>query len=587
MAANPSPTETRTHDPVFVHDCSLAGLRDRLPLRWPTPPKVPPSPKQAYRSHYLYPAPNSSAGSADPTGGSGQAGQLPGWQELLDPAAWEHLSHFDLVLRLIDFSNLRPVLAQRLGWTSARGQVPFDPVSMFLLLGWQIDQRWSRTEVLKNLADPRYADYALRFGFESGLYPTEGGVRYYLTALGRHSDDSGDTVAVGIDEESATAVAIQYLNQLLVGAVVLMQEAGLFSPQVWNQALVCPDGMLQEAASRMRCASVQDSCYQPTSAQQPRPCPAKDKEREGCACDTLACVEACRYATPRDAEARYVHYSGSNQPGPNPNRSTDPAEAGKSQGRDCYGYRSLPLLLVDPVRRFHVTVLSDFLSANAREEVPASALLAQLALFYPDLHLDAVVGDAGFGYEVFLHTIYKLEARRVVDLRAHETDKDKTQWSVRGYDDHGRPMCTFGYAFTSNGFDAEHQRHKWFCGQACLHGKEPRVRLAGVTYPPPECGYQKVEHPYGKILNVAERFPDGSLRLVRDVPVGSTTWKEIYRRARNASEGRNATIQRADLKRLPVYGGLRGKAFSFLADTWSILKTAGRLVREATFANTS
>jgi len=242
---------------------------------------------------------------------------------------------------------------------------------------------------------------------------------------------------------------------------------------------------------------------------------------------------------------------------------------------------------VDPVRRFHVTVLSDFLSANAREEVPASALLAQLALFYPDLHLDAVVGDAGFGYEVFLHTIYNLEARRVVDLRAHETDKDKTQWPVRGYDDHGRPMCTFGYAFTSNGFDAEHQRHKWFCGQACLHGKEPRVRLGGVTYPPPECGYQKVEHPYGKILNVAERFPDGSLRLVRDVPVGSTTWKEIYRRARNASEGRNATIQRADLKRLPVYGGLRGKAFSFLADTWSILKTAGRLVREATFANTS
>jgi hypothetical protein len=75
----------------------------------------------------------------------------------LDPAAWEHLSPFDLVLRLIDFRGLRPVLAQRLGWTSARDHTPFDPVSMFLLLGWQIDERWSRATVLKRVVDPRYA----------------------------------------------------------------------------------------------------------------------------------------------------------------------------------------------------------------------------------------------------------------------------------------------------------------------------------------------------------------------------------------------------------------------------------------------
>jgi hypothetical protein len=570
MAANLSPAEARAHDPVFVRDCSLQGLRERLPLCWPTPPGVPPSPKRTYRSHYVYPAPGS--------------GQAAGWEELLDPLAWEHLSHFDLVLRLVDFSGLRPVLAQRLGWTSARGQKPFDPVSLFLLLGWQIDQCWSRTDVLKNLTNPRYADYAQRFGFDNGVYPTEGGVRYFLTALGYHSDDSGDTVLVAVADESATAVAIQYLNQLLAGAVILMHDAALLSPEAWSQALVCPDGMLQDAASRMRCASVQDSCYQPTSSWRPRPCPAKDKGREGCACDTLACADACRYATPRDAEARFVHYSGSNQPGANPNRSTDPAESGKKGGRNCYGYRSLPLLLADPVRRFHLVALEDFLAANGREEVPGSALLQQLSLFYPDLHPYAVVGDAGFGFDVFLHTIYGLGARRVVDLRAHDTDKDKSQWPVRGYDDRGRPVCPFGYAFTSNGFDTERQRHKWFCGQACLHGAEPIVRLVGVTYPPGECGYQKTGHPYGKILNVAERFPDGSLRLVRDLPVDSPAWECIYHRARNASEGRNATCQRGDLKRLPVYGQLRGKAFSFLADTWSSLTTLARLVREATFA---
>jgi hypothetical protein len=197
------------------------------------------------------------------------------------------------------------------------------------------------------------------------------------------------------------------------------------------------------------------------------------------------------------------------------------------------------------------------------------------------------VGDAGFGFDVFLRTIYQLKARRVVDLRAHETDKDKTQWPLRGYDDRGRPMCPFGYAFTANGFDAQRQRYKWFCGKACQRNVEPVVRLEGVVYPPPECAYQAADLPHGKILNVGERFPNGSLRLVRDVPVGSPAWKALYHRARNASEGRNATYESWGLKRMPVYGLCRDKAFSFLADTWATLTTLARLVREATFADTS
>ena len=48
---------------LFVAHCSLAGLRDRLPLLWPAPPDLPPSPKRSYRSHYVY----------------------RGWQDLGDP----------------------------------------------------------------------------------------------------------------------------------------------------------------------------------------------------------------------------------------------------------------------------------------------------------------------------------------------------------------------------------------------------------------------------------------------------------------------------------------------------------------------
>jgi hypothetical protein len=428
--ANLTAVEARARDADFMEQCSLWGLRGRLPLCWPTPPHVPPSPKRRYRSHYVY----------------------QGWDDLLDPAAWAHLSDFDLVLRLIDFSGLRPILAQRLGWTSARGWCPFDPVSLFLLQGWQTVSGWSRTQTLVNLSDPRYADYAERFGFEEGVYPTEGGMRYFLTALGSHSQVDGATVLVERDGEAPVEVAIQYLNQLLVGAVALIRQAGLLSPEAWNQAQVCPDGMLLHAASRLRCASVQESCYQPTNSDNPRPCPAKQKDRQGCGCDMLACAEACRHATPRDAEARFVWYTGSNQPESSPNRSTDAAqEDQKKDGEPCYGYRTLPLLLADPNRRFHLPLLADFLAANEREEVPGTALLLQLSLFYPDLNLDAVAGDAGFGYEVFLHTVYTLGAKRVVDLRAHPTDRNKAEWPLRGYDDHGRPLCPFGYALTANG----------------------------------------------------------------------------------------------------------------------------------------
>jgi len=524
---------------------------------------VPPCPKRAFRSHYRY----------------------LGYQDLLDPAAWKFLSDFDLALRLIDFTGLRPVLAQRLGWTSGRGWRPFDPVSLFLLHGWQITNGWTRAETLRNLRRPRYADYAQRFGFHDGIYPTEGGLRYFLTALGQHSEVPGDTACVELDDEHTIEVAVQSLNQLLAGAVALLRQADLLSPEAWNEALVCPDGMLHDAASRLRCASVQDSCYQTTTPQQPRPCPAKEKGRQGCSCDTLACAQVCQHATSRDAAARFVYYEGHNGPPASPNAPAGSTPAPKKDnGRRCYGYRSLPLLLADPARRFHLALLADFRPANDREEIPATALLLQLARFYPDLHLQAVAGDAGFGFDVVLHTVYHLQALRVIDLRAHTTDQDKSLWPLRGYDDKGRPVCPFGYALTANGFDASRHRHKWACLHACLHSAPPQVPLDGITYPPVQCPYQATDHPHGRIVNIGERFPDGSIRLTRDLPVGTPAWKRLYHRARNASEGRNATLERWNLKRLPVYGQPRAKALTYLADSWATLTTLARLVREATAA---
>ena len=538
------PEETRAQDQIFVSSCSLSALQERLPLRWSIPANTPPSPKKSYRSAYQY----------------------LGWEELEDPGNWVVYDDFELLLRLVDFSGMRDVLAEQLGWRSAKGQVPFDPVSMILLTMWQIANGWSRAETLRNLKKERYADYARLLGFREGVFPTEGGLRHFLTVLGAKSTASGESLSVQ-QGNRAIAVAVQQLNHLLAQSVDMLKGSGVLSEKAWQQALLCPDGQIHEAASRMRCQNVTASCYLPAL----RPCPAKEKGMRGCDCDTPHCAQVCKRATPQDPEARFVWYTGDNQDN-------------EKDGEAYFGYRSLPLQLVDRERRFSITLLDDLRAANQREEVPATALVLQLAAHYPDLEIDAVAGDAGYGYEVFLHAVYDhLHARRVINLRHHQTDENQDNWVVRGYDDRGRPICPYGYSLIANGYDRTRQRSKWVCQQACLKGCDPKAQIPEVTYPPPDCPYLETHH--GRIVNLAERFPDGSIRLVRDLPVGSPSWKSLYHRARNAVEGRNATFEAWGFKRLPVYGLPRVTALIFLADVLNNLTTMARLIREATLAH--
>jgi hypothetical protein len=562
VSAKLTAAASRAQDERFLAQCSWTGLREKLPLRWPAPASTPACPKRRFRSQYVY----------------------PGYQDLADPQLRQHLSDFDLLLRLVDFTPLRPVLAQMLGWTSGRGWIPFDPLSLFLLLGWQLVNGWTRGKTLTHLQQPRFQDYAQHFGFRDGIYPTEGGLRHFLSALGQPRPELDLPIALPAElGQDAVTVALQRLNYILAQAVLLLVEHGFITPDAWQQALLCPDGMLHLAASRLRCTAVSAACYEPTSATTPRSCAAQLKDRRGCDCGTPACAQMCRFAPPRDTQARCVWYAGSNQPKDNPNQAN--ASAKPPKGRLYYGYRSMPLQFADPHRRCSLVLVDHFQSAEAREELPATAELLALSRLYPTLQVATVAGDAGFGFERPLHSIYAtLHARRVVDLRAHDTDKNKALWPTRGYDDHGRPLCAFGYPLTANGFDAERQRHKWCCAQACLHTTDPSVRLPDTVYPPPECPFQSPTHPHGLIRNIAERFPDGSLRLVRDVPFGSALWKQLYHRARNAVEGRNAFFEHAGLKRLPVYGEPRSRALIAFGDLWLNLTTLARLFREATAA---
>jgi len=82
-----------------------------------------------------------------------------------------------------------------------------------------------------------------------------------------------------------------------------------------QQVTLSFDGMLHAARSRLRCSSVTDACYTQCPVDQPTPraCRAQAKGKRGCACDTPACAERCRYTTPRDPEARFIVYQGSHK----------------------------------------------------------------------------------------------------------------------------------------------------------------------------------------------------------------------------------------------------------------------------------
>lgn len=558
MGAKGTAQATRCGDEAWVGRMRFAALQERLPLVWPAPAETPPCPKRRMRSAYVY----------------------PGWQRLSEAAAWKGLSLFKLLLYLVDFSPLRAVLAQRMGWRNDRGCRPFDPVSIFLLKLWQLSEGWNRRQVIERMQEREHAEIVAAMGFGEH-YPTEGGLRYIETRLGAQSEATGEVVVVQREDGEPYVVAVQGLNELIVQSVGLLQQAGLITEAAWQQALLCPDGQLHSAASRLKCASVRAACYE----RRPRRCAAREKGKRGCGCEEQACHPACRYATPRDPQARWVWYSGSNQRPDNPNQANEEKQRQKGRGRGVYGYRSLALQWCDVQQRFSVTLLADYQAAHLPELPYATAQLLQLPGYYPDLQVKWVAGDAAFGCAPFLSAVRRhLGARRVVDLRAHECDQDPTGWLLRGYDDRGRPLCPYGYDLKANGYDAQHHRQKWTCRKACQKGLSPKVAVPETVYPPPECPYQESASDHGLVVNVGERFSDGSLRLVRDLPVGSPTWKRCYYQGRNAAEARNACHQRLGLKRMPVYGYERGKTAIFLADVWRNLRTLVRLISEATLA---
>jgi hypothetical protein len=526
----------RATHPDFVPTFSLGALETRLPLRFPQPEGVPPSPKRHYRSEYRYLS----------------------YTDLAHPTWLDTFGFFEVVLRLIDFSPLRDYLAQAYYVPSAKGQVPFDPVSLFLCvcLRRELDCGWRK--LAKLMAGEHGAGWRRLFGFQDDDTPSASGLRYFFCTLGPQ-----------VFEEMCPLFA-----DMLRQAGLLPEQSTFPGDPPERGVSISHDIMLHEARSCMRCGQVTDTCYQPA----PRPCPALGLGRAGCDCTDPACAQACCWTTPLDREARLIHYAGRN-------KYADLPTAPDTHGRNVYGYASNPDRLLDDRFACAWTIRTSLHPANSDERKLFPASFAQHRTRFPTLKIGELLADAALGFQDCLDPIWEAGALRMVDIRAAEGDDDRPRQLERGYDHQGHPVCVHGYPMRSNGHDYGRRRTKWCCHQVCLPalagpGKPPADGSTAQPAPP-ECPYQAAQHPYGQVVNVGRTLPDGSIRLAREVPYASPTWKQRYGR-RNLSESRNGSLEHLGLKRMPSFGLTGARKENATADLLGNLHTLGRLVQEAT-----
>ena len=106
-AKTPTAIQKRAQNRKALAPFALHNLKEKLPLVLSRDPNLPPSPKLRYRSAYRYPG-----------------------LEDLNQDTLQTFSPFEIGVRLFDYSSLESLLAAHVYRASAKGQVPFHPVSM-------------------------------------------------------------------------------------------------------------------------------------------------------------------------------------------------------------------------------------------------------------------------------------------------------------------------------------------------------------------------------------------------------------------------------------------------------------------------
>jgi hypothetical protein len=459
---------------------------------------------------------------------------------------------FQLALHLLDFSPWRRLLLHCTTQASARGEPPFDPLSLLLACLWKVASGLPWSKIAVHLADEaNYARWRQLCGFRRGDTPSAATLRAF--------------------REKLPNGLLNYLQKLFLAR---LDQAGLLpAPEETHGYLLVGDGQRHRARSRHRCHHAIASCYQPTTPTQPRPCPArqKSKGKYSCACDQAACQQHCQLAPRWDRQARYSYYDRQKE------RAQGEAAAQREQApsrssKDGYwGYRSLASRLVDTRFHFAWNVYSDCLPANADEGSRFPAHIAATYANLPRQQLGYVIYDAACGEQDCLDAVYNLGGIALFNITRHSSDQNAARCQERGYDKHGHPLCHWGFPMTWLGLDRSRAapRSRWACLHSCRQSARGEM---------PACPY--LENKKGQHRQLQRAFDQDSYRLARLVPYGSKSWRRLTA-WRNTSEGRNAALEKRGLKRFPDYGLGHVTFLVIGADIVENWCTLARLIYEA------
>ena len=238
-----------------------------------------------------------------------------------------------------------------------------------------------------------------------------------------------------------------------------------------------------------------------------------------------------------------------------------------------------------------------FVPANRNDHLQTIPGFKDLQRRFPDLKIGEVIGDAGEGFDEILRYIHDdLKALRIIVPRRHSEDDSSLACLKREYDARGNPLCLHGYRLSFNGHDYQRGDSKWVCRQRCLHHPKPDITLdsaddkrpsadsdSQMVYSPPTCPYQDSERPLGCLITVNVAFPNGDIRLARDLKIDSSSWKLRMGR-QSYAESRNACQARRGVKHSPWFGKSNAAKASILADILTCALNVVRFIWEATLA---
>ena len=146
-----------------------------------------------------------------------------------------------------------------------------------------------------------------------------------------------------------------------------------------------------------------------------------------------ACQDHCRLATPRDPEAAYVYYSGSNQtdvalaPAQPSQAAQDASRPGAAhqpgRGKHYFGYKSKAFNVLDDRLFTYWPLPGPYAAANRNDHLQTIPGFENLRCRFPKLTIGEVTADAGEGYDDILTYVHDdLRALRLIDQRAAKDD---------------------------------------------------------------------------------------------------------------------------------------------------------------------